>query len=95
MFIKSLKESYQHTRKSKLGKDHTYTRYRTVLVFKCDNCDEEFKRERAAMDPKRVNNNYFHVCPCCDAKRFAQRKGVEKRFIWDMPASSTLPIGRY
>jgi hypothetical protein len=46
------------------------------------------------MDPKRVSNNYFHICPNCDAKRFAQRKGVEKRKIWDMPASSMMPIGK-
>jgi hypothetical protein len=46
------------------------------------------------MDPKRLSNNYFHVCSNCDAKRFAQRKQVERKRVWDLPASSTLPIGK-
>lgn len=95
MFVKSFKEIFKHTRMSKLGKEHTYLRHKTVLVFKCDCCGDEFNRDRANMDPKRVSDNYFHVCSSCDAKRFAQKKGVEKRLIWDMPASSTLPIGRF
>lgn len=95
MYVNSFKEKYVHIRLSKLGKEHHYTRYKTVLVFRCDCCGVEFKRDRAKMDHKRISNNYFHVCPSCDAKRFAQKKGVEKRLIWDMPASSTLPIGRY
>lgn len=95
MFITALKEKFVHTRTSKLGKEHRYTRYKTVLVFKCDCCGSEFKRDRAKMDPKRVSDSYYHVCSLCDAKRFAQKKGVEKRLIWDMPASSNLPIGRF
>jgi hypothetical protein len=47
------------------------------------------------MDAKRLSNNYFHVCSECDPKRFAQRKGVEQKKIWDMPASTDLPVGRY
>jgi hypothetical protein len=46
------------------------------------------------MDPKRISNTYYHVCASCDAKRFAQRKGVEKRMIWNMPASSMIPIDK-
>jgi hypothetical protein len=46
------------------------------------------------MDPKRISNNYFHVCTNCDSKKFAQKKGIEKKQIWDMPASSELPVGR-
>jgi|TARA_B100001094_G_scaffold46603_1_gene41781 hypothetical protein len=46
------------------------------------------------MDPKRLTNNYFHVCSSCDAKRFAQKKGVEKKQVWNMTASSTTPIGK-
>jgi DNA-directed RNA polymerase subunit RPC12/RpoP len=95
MFVTSFKENYKHTRVSKLGKEHSYMRHKTVLVFRCDDCDAEFIRDRAMMDPKRISNNYFHVCSSCDSKRFAQKKGVEKRLIWDLPASSTLPIGRY
>ena len=43
---------------------------------------------------KRLTNNYFHVCSNCDSKRFAQKKGVEKKQIWNVSASSDLPIGR-
>lgn len=95
MFVNSFKEKYLHKRTSKLGKEHSYVRYKTVLLFRCDCCGNEFNRDRAKIDPKRISNNYFHVCSSCDSKRFAQKKGVEKRIIWDMPASSTLPIGRY
>jgi len=94
MYMGSFRKEYIFFRKSKLGKDHQYSRYRTYLKFRCDNCDVEFIREKSDMDPKRISNNYFHVCNDCDSKRFAQKKGVEKRKIWDMPASSTLPIGK-
>ena len=60
----------------------------------CDSCGSEFTRERGSMDPKRVSNNYFHVCESCDSKKFAQKKGVEKKQMWDMPASSELPVGK-
>jgi hypothetical protein len=78
MFIREYKLKKQHTRVSKAGK--------------CDNCDTEFERARGSMDPKRLNNNYFHVCKTCDSKKFAQRKGVERKQIWNMPASSDMPI---
>lgn len=95
MFINATKVLTEYTRVSKLGKTHVYKRYKTFLRFRCDCCDAEFVRERAKMDPKRVSNNYFHVCPVCDAKRFAQKKGAEKRTIWNLPASSMLPIGKH
>jgi len=44
------------------------------------------------MDPKRLNNNFYHVCSNCDAKKFAQSKGVEARKVWDMPVSSLKTI---
>ena len=46
------------------------------------------------MSPKRLNNKFFHVCDTCDPKRFAQKKGAERRTIWDRPASSTDDIGK-
>lgn len=95
MFITSVKEILEHTRTSKLGHCHTYKRLKTILIFMCDNCGKEFKRDKSKMDPKRVSNGYFHVCANCDAKRFAQQKGAERRSIWDLPAGSNLPIGRY
>ena len=94
MFLKQVKKKSQHIRKSKLGKEHEYVRYQTWCIFRCDNCDNEFERLRGSMDPKRLTNNYFHVCKNCDAKRFAQRKGIERKQVWDLSASSNLPISR-
>ena len=95
MYITSLVEKVEYIRLSKLGIEHTYHRTRTWIVFRCDNCGLEFKRLKGSMDPKRLSNNYFHCCADCDSKKFAQRKGVERKKIWDMPASSTLPINRF
>ena len=94
MFITTELETTQYTRISKLGQEHQYNRTRTVAVFRCDNCGELFKRLREKVSPKRLNNNYFHCCEHCDAKRFAQKKGAERRTIWDMPVSSNLDISK-
>ena len=94
MFIREFQKETRHTRKSKTGKEHAYKRDITYCVFRCDNCDAEFERARGSMDPKRLNNSYFHVCKNCDSKKFAQRKGVEKKQMWDLPASSTLDISK-
>lgn len=75
-------------RPSKLGKAHEYKKYKTVLVIRCDNCKEVFEREISKMEPKRRTNSYFHVCNKCDAKRFAQKKGLQRKYIWDLPVSS-------
>jgi hypothetical protein len=84
----------QHTRVSKLGNEHVYNRTRRVIVFRCDNCRELFRRNRDTMSPKRLSNNYFHCCENCDSKKFAQKKGAERRTIWDKPASSLDDISR-
>jgi|TARA_R110000851_G_scaffold252272_4_gene404794 DNA-directed RNA polymerase subunit RPC12/RpoP len=94
MFIREFKKESRHVRKSKTGKEHAYKRDITYCVFRCDNCDTEFTRTRGSMDPKRLNNNYFHVCKNCDSKRFAQKMGITKKQIWDMPASSNLDISK-
>lgn len=95
MFLKTKSQESQHVRVSKLGVEHTYTRIKTLAVFRCDNCDELFERELKKVQTKRLSNNYFHCCSNCDSKRFAQRKGVERKKIWDMPASVELPVGKY
>jgi hypothetical protein len=95
MYIRATVEKIEYIRISKLGSTHQYTRKRTRLVFNCDSCGIEFSRLKGSMDPKRLSNNYFHCCSACDSKKFAQRKGVERKKIWDMPASSTLPINRF
>ena len=94
MFLKEYLIDTWHMRTSKLGKQHTYNRKKTMCLFRCDNCDDEFTRERGKMDPKRLSNNYFHVCENCDAKKFAQRKGVERKQVWNMSASSSLLVSK-
>jgi len=95
MFLKIETQINQYTRISKTGIEHSYTRSKTIATFHCDNCDGQFKRDLKKIDHKRLSNNYFHCCSNCDAKRFAQRKGVEQKKIWDMPASTELPVGKF
>lgn len=95
MFLKKKTVETRYERTSKLGATHEYHRKKTVALFRCDNCDEPFERDLKHIDSKRLSNNYFHCCSDCDAKRFAQRKGVDKKKIWDMPASLDWPVGKY
>lgn len=95
MFLKIEKVQSEYSRASKNGVQHAYKRNKTVAVFRCDNCDLEFKRDLKKVDRKRLSNNYFHCCSNCDVKRFAQRKGVEQKKIWDVLASTTLPVGKF
>jgi hypothetical protein len=94
MYIKEFLIDTWHMRRSKLGKQHTYSRKKTMVVLRCDACDTEFTRPRGSMDPKRLSNNYFHVCENCDAKVFAQKRGVAAKKVWSMNASSNMPIGK-
>jgi len=94
MFLKQFIEQTRYVRHSKLGKEHSYTREKTLCMFRCDNCNAEFTRERGKMAPKRLSNNYFHVCENCDAKKFAQKKGVERKQVWNLHASSNIPISK-
>jgi len=94
MFLKQTQITTEHIRQSKTGRPHTYSRKKTILEFRCDNCRTEFTRDKGSMDPKRVNNNVYHVCSECDAKKFAQSKGIESKHIWDMPVSSLKTLGQ-
>ena len=94
MFIKEYKLQKRYERLSKNGILHNYYRDVTMVILRCDSCDSQFERSRGSMDPKRISNNYFHVCENCDAKVFAQKKGVEKKQIWNIPASSNLHISK-
>ena len=94
MFIKEIKNKCEYTRTSKTGVEHTYYRHKTIVLLKCDNCGDEFSRPKSQIDPRRLNNNFFHVCENCDAKRFAQKRAVERKKVWDLPASSDLPISK-
>lgn len=95
MFLREYTEKTRHVRQSKLGTVHEYFRERTMAEFRCDNCGEQFVRPRGKMDPKRLSNNYFHVCKSCDAKRFAQKRGVQAKQVWKLTASSNLPISKF
>lgn len=95
MYLKSENIVTEHVRISKLGKEHSYSRKKTVAFLVCDNCGSDFQRDLKHMDRKRLNNNYFHVCSNCDAKKFARRKGLERKQIWDMPASADIPVSKY
>lgn len=92
MYLGEHIEKNRYTRRSKSGVEHEYFREQTVIQLRCDNCNTEFTRPKGSMSPKRLSNNYFHVCKNCDSKKFAQKKGVEKRKIWNMSASSSLSI---
>lgn len=95
MFLKRETKIQEYVRTSKLGKEHRYQREKTVATFRCDNCGSIFERDLKHIDHRRLSNNYFHCCSECDSKRFAQKRGIDKKTIWDMPASSTLPVGKY
>jgi len=62
MYLGETQKKTTHVRKSKSGIEHTYYRHMTLILLRCDNCAVEFTRERGTMDPKRLSNNYFHVC---------------------------------
>ena len=95
MYIKTKIVETVFQRPSKLGKMHQYHRKKTIAVLICDSCDETFQRELKKISRNMLNNNYFHCCSDCDTKRFAQRKGVERKKIWDMPAGTDLPVSKY
>jgi len=94
VFIDTKVQENQYVRRSKLGVEHGYKRRKTIAIFTCDNCDVQFERELKNMHSKRMSNNYFHCCPNCDVKRFAQRKGVEHKKIWSMSTDADLPIDK-
>lgn len=94
MYITTKQVKISYERSSKLGNTHTYTRMVSLAVLRCDNCGEVFERPKAKISPKRLSNRYFHCCSQCDSKKFAQRKGVERKQIWDQPASIDADISK-
>lgn len=94
MFLSLKTEENSYTRISKLGKIHKYKRKKTVATFRCDSCDSIFQRSLKQISSKRLNNNYFHCCSNCDAKRFAQKKGVDHKQIWNLPSGTDLDISK-
>jgi hypothetical protein len=94
MFIEIFYATNTYARASKHGLHHTYTRSSAWAKLRCDNCSVIFTRQKGKMDPKRLSNNYFHVCDQCDPKRFGQQKRIQKSKQWDMKASSLEDISK-
>lgn len=94
MFVQIKKVTTTYTRISKFNKTHTYTRTRTVIVLECDVCHSQFEREQGKMNSKRTNGDYYHVCSNCNQKQFAQKRGVERRKIWNLSADSDIDISK-
>jgi len=95
MYLSIEYQQTQHIRVSKRGNYHSYFRKKRIVIFSCDCCQGIFKRDKGDIDPKRLDNNYYHVCGNCDAKKFAQEKGVEARKVWDMPVSSLKTLDQF
>jgi hypothetical protein len=92
MIIETKRVTLTYVRYSKLKNAHPYSRTKTIVVIKCDCCQSLFEREKGSMDHKRLSNNYFHVCSNCNSKQFAQKKGVERRQLWNISVDSDLKI---
>lgn len=73
----------EYSRSSKQGRSHTYFRTRKMARLLCDSCQSIFERPAGQMDHRRLTQDHTHICPNCDAKRFAQGKGVENRRFWN------------
>ena len=72
----------EYARTSKQGTAHSYFRTRKMARLSCDSCKAVFERPVGNMDHRRLTESHIHVCPNCDAKRFAQSKGAESRRFW-------------
>mgnify|MGYP006286098411 CR=1 FL=1 len=94
MLVKIYQVRTEHTRLSKNNNPHTYFRIRKIVVLKCDNCGAEFERAVRDMDPRRINSESSHVCPKCNPKQFAQRKGVEGRRFWNTTVDLDIDIDK-
>lgn len=95
MFIELKTAVNQYNRVSKLGKIHAYQRKKTLVILRCDNCDLIFGRDLKKMNRKRISDNYFHCCSSCDVKRFAQKKGIERKKMWDLSVDLDWPVSKF
>ena len=82
MLLEVYQKRVEYTRLSKSGTPHVYFRTQKVARLQCDNCNSAFERRVSNMDHRRLGPDYEHVCPDCGPKRFAQRRGVERRKYW-------------
>ena len=74
MFITQEYVQTIYKRPSKSGQVHTYVRKKTILVFVCDNCGTQFKRDKGTMRMSRFIRNIFTFFHC----------GFSTRVVWCM-----------
>lgn len=92
MLIEVYQKYVEYSRPSKTGQVHLYHRKQQVAILVCDACSTKFERRVRDMDHRRLSARYTHVCPDCDAKRFAQRKGMESRRFWNTTVDLEIEI---
>lgn len=90
--LEKIKTTYSRASKHKI--QHTYSKTKTIGIFICDSCGQEFKRDCGQIDRKRLNNNFAHVCSNCNQKQFAQKKSAESRKFWNMPVDQDVDISK-
>ena len=83
----------EYTRLSKKGIAHKYVRTSQVALLLCDSCGSQFERPVKNMDPRRLSKDCCHVCPNCNQKKFAQKKGVEQRKFWNTTVDLDIDLG--
>ena len=54
MFLRTEQTIQYFMRKGIKGQHHPYKRKKTLVIFKCDNCSEEFTRDKGRIDPKSL-----------------------------------------
>ena len=94
MFVEIKRIRSKFSRLSKLGRSHTYCRYKTVATLLCDACHNEFQRELGKTNKKRLSQQYQHVCETCNQKSFAQQIGVQHRRFWNISVDADLDISK-
>ena len=92
MLLEIYQVRIEYSRNSKKGKSHAYFRKCSMARLLCDSCGAIFERPVKQMDHRRLTQSHNHVCPNCDAKRFAQNKSVESRRFWNTTVDKDVGI---
>jgi len=79
MFLKQVQECNYHEWTSKAGNKFLKPVRVTVFYLCCDNCKEEFTRNRGEMSRERANNNYEHFCNSCFNFGMVARRGHDSQ----------------
>jgi DNA-directed RNA polymerase subunit RPC12/RpoP len=84
MLIRIFQVTKEYNRKSKNGKEHTFTRTHQMALLQCSACGHEFERRTRDMDHRRLTEDHEHVCSNCNPKKYAQRVGAMSRKFWNI-----------